>query len=48
MDLDRATVKETKTGSVLQVPYEVEFDYNEKHFRMRLINHLGIQESILS
>ena len=45
--VDRPTLIEINNNPVLQVPYDVEFDFNGKHYSMRLINHFGVQESIL-
>lgn len=45
--VDRPTLIKRNNIPILQVPYDVEFDYNGKHYSMRLINHFGIQESIL-
>lgn len=45
--VDRPTLIEINNNPVLQVPYDVEFDFNGKHYSMCLVNHLGLEESIL-
>ena len=45
--LDHPTLIEKNENTILQVPYDVEFDFKDKHYSMRLINNYGVQESIL-
>ena len=45
--LDHPTLIEKNKNPILQVPYDVEFDFRGKHYSMRLINNYGIEESIL-
>lgn len=45
--MDRPTLIKKNNIPILHVPYDVEFDFKGKHYSMRLINHFGIQESIL-
>ena len=45
--LDHPTLSEKNENLILQVPYDVEFDFKYRHYSMRLLNNYSVQESIL-
>lgn len=45
--LEKPWIDNDYEDPVLFVPYDVEFDYNGKHYSMRLINNWGVEKSIL-